>query len=76
MSYHVDTRVPLPIAKGRSRVHEFPIPTMSVGDSFVCITREERNAAMRAAKHWMRVNRGQHFTSRKTQEGFRIWRDA
>jgi hypothetical protein len=52
---------------------------MEVGHSFVREGEVERNAAMRAARYYMRQNPGSVFVSAKDKKQpgwFRIWRQA
>ncbi len=66
----IDKNVPIPTPCGRGRL-EIPWESMEVGDSFATADKYIRAQAFRAG-----VKFGLKFTTRKTQEGIRVWRIA
>jgi hypothetical protein len=63
----IEKNIPIPARKS-SRISKL-IQAMELGDSFLCETLSDSdNARICAANHGMKV------TSRKTSDGWRVWR--
>lgn len=75
--YTVEKGVPMPELK-KHNGQKYPFATMSVGDSFLVKTDQDRNRALSAAYAHGSTNagRGTKFQSRKAHGGYRIWRVA
>ena len=63
----IECGIPVPF-----RLPKYPFKDMDVGES-VFLTFEEREAATNAAHH-IGVKLGRKFTTRRLQDGVRIWR--
>jgi len=69
----IDKGIPIPEPrKGGRRGEKYPWREMSVGDSFLFDGDESSKATCAASSAGIRL--GRKFTTRKTAEGYRIWR--
>lgn len=54
---------------------QYPFDKMEIGDSFLVKGVEQGIKARSAAGNWGKVN-GKKFSTRMTQDGYRVWRTA
>lgn len=79
MTAQIETGIPLPpvkwVARNRGK-SKYPFKDMKINDSFEVVGRKEGISAAHLASMWGRNNRPYRFSSRKTENGYRIWRVA
>ncbi len=66
----IDKGIPIPNRTG-GRNRKYPVGEMGIGDSFLCESKTRINVA-----GWHKSMAPKRFVTRKTEEGWRIWRIA
>ena len=69
----IEKGVPIPAIKMPGKPRKYPWPEMAVGDSFLMSANGGSGGMVSGANKKYATK---HFVSRKTAEGYRVWRTA